>query len=259
VAAVLEGTTRLRTDGQTPPRRHGRREAQANVTRLIDGYREIGHYLATSTPELTRPGLHELVDLRPSSWRRPTRPHVLHSSPRRTRRPLGSSSPLARDLLPHDRSQYMHIRARGPPVVQERMERCASSPVSTSSRAAHPLEAQRRRAVRDVPALALRRQKRFSLEGAEIADPLPTPSSSGRPLRRARDRVGDAPPRRLNVLANILDKPFGLIFSEFEGTCPSRWPGDGDVNTTSASGRHVHAGGPQRHLSLTPNPSHWRP
>ena len=34
---------------------------------------------------------------------------------------------------------------------------------------------------------------------------------------------------RLNVLVNILDKPYGLIFSEFEGNAPKTVAGDGDV------------------------------
>ena len=34
---------------------------------------------------------------------------------------------------------------------------------------------------------------------------------------------------RLNVLANILNKPYGMIFSEFEGNLPETVAGDGDV------------------------------
>ena len=34
---------------------------------------------------------------------------------------------------------------------------------------------------------------------------------------------------RLNVLANTLDKPYGMIFGEFEDNHPETYAGDGDV------------------------------
>ena len=62
---------------------------------------------------------------------------------------------------------------------------------------------------------------------------------------------------RLNVLANILDKPYGMIFSEFEGNLPETVGGDGDVKYhLGFSADHVTADKHTVHLTLTPNPSH---
>ena len=62
---------------------------------------------------------------------------------------------------------------------------------------------------------------------------------------------------RLNVLANTLDKPYGMIFNEFEGNRPETVAGDGDVKYhLGFSADHVTADKHSIHLTLTPNPSH---
>jgi len=63
---------------------------------------------------------------------------------------------------------------------------------------------------------------------------------------------------RLNVLANILRKPFEMILAEFEGTfLPADIQGDGDVKYHLGYARdHVTRGGRTVHLSLLSNPSH---
>ena len=62
---------------------------------------------------------------------------------------------------------------------------------------------------------------------------------------------------RLNVLANTLDKPYGMIFGEFEDNQPETYAGDGDVKYhLGFSADHVTADNHIVHLSLTPNPSH---
>ena len=62
---------------------------------------------------------------------------------------------------------------------------------------------------------------------------------------------------RLNVLANILNKPYGMIFGEFEENLPETVGGDGDVKYhLGFSADHVTADKHTIHLSLTPNPSH---
>ena len=61
---------------------------------------------------------------------------------------------------------------------------------------------------------------------------------------------------RLNVLANILDKPYGMIFNEFEGNhLPETVGGDGDVKYhLGFSADHVTADKQTIHLTLTANP-----
>ncbi len=101
-------------------------------------------------------------------------------------------------------------------------------------------------------------QKRFSLEGAETLIPMMEAIVESGPSTGAQEMVfGMAHRGRLNVLANILRKPYEEIFTEFEENFhPEQIGGDGDVkyHLGFSSDRVTPAG--TIHLSLTPNPSH---
>jgi 2-oxoglutarate dehydrogenase E1 component len=101
-------------------------------------------------------------------------------------------------------------------------------------------------------------QKRFSLEGGEALIPLLDAIIEHAGRAGVREIVMGMPHRgRLNVLANILDKPYALIFSEFEGNMPTTVAGDGDVKYhLGFSADRTTSAGQTIHLSLTPNPSH---
>jgi 2-oxoglutarate dehydrogenase E1 component len=101
-------------------------------------------------------------------------------------------------------------------------------------------------------------QKRFSLEGAESFLPAMNALMEHGVEMGIEDYViGMAHRGRLNVLANIMNKPTKDIFTEFEGRPSEDGLFDGDVkyhmgyssDVTSDSGKKVH-------ISLTPNPSH---
>jgi 2-oxoglutarate dehydrogenase E1 component len=102
-------------------------------------------------------------------------------------------------------------------------------------------------------------QKRFSLEGAESAIPAIHHIVEAAPEYDIAEIVmGMAHRGRLNVLANILDKSYAMIFSEFEGKMLSEaYAGDGDVKYHKGySSEHRNRWGRSVHLSLTSNPSH---
>src|SRR5262249_46059003 len=102
-------------------------------------------------------------------------------------------------------------------------------------------------------------QKRFSLEGSETLIPiLEAVVEKGAGLGVKEVVMGMAHRGRLNVLANILRKPYEDIFSEFEDNyLPDSTDGDGDVKYhLGFSSDRVLAGGARIHLSLTPHPSH---
>jgi 2-oxoglutarate dehydrogenase E1 component len=102
-------------------------------------------------------------------------------------------------------------------------------------------------------------QKRFSLEGAESLIPAIHTIVELAPDLGAEEIVlGMSHRGRLSVLANILDKSYEMIFSEFEeNLVPSMVGGDGDVKYHKGySSDHVNARGRGLHLSLTANPSH---
>jgi 2-oxoglutarate decarboxylase len=103
-------------------------------------------------------------------------------------------------------------------------------------------------------------QKRFSLEGAEAVIPM-MDAAIDQAAEHALDEVVIGMPHRgrLNVLANIVGKPYSQIFSEFEGNLnPSQAHGSGDVKYhLGASGTYIQMFGDNDiEVSLTANPSH---
>ena len=184
---------------------------------------------------------------------------------------LGGSQGVAklRDILEQLRQtycgkiacEYMHIQETDQKKwLQQRMEPQANSwPLSTETKTRilrHLLDAEEFEHFLHARYIG---QKRFSLEGAETAIPV-----IGEIVDRGADHnvhevvMGMAHRGRLNVLANIVGKPLGQIFSEFEGNLdPASAQGSGDVKYhVGASGiRHTDSG---REISvlLAPNPSH---
>ncbi|HEY8783227.1 MAG TPA: 2-oxoglutarate dehydrogenase E1 component [Mucilaginibacter sp.] len=102
-------------------------------------------------------------------------------------------------------------------------------------------------------------QKRFSLEGAEALIPaLDSVIQNGSELGIEEFTIGMAHRGRLNVLTNIMEKPYKEVFSEFEGkNFDEETPFGGDVKYhLGYSTDVVTVGGKRVHLSLCPNPSH---
>ncbi len=101
--------------------------------------------------------------------------------------------------------------------------------------------------------------KRFSLEGAETLIPiLDAFLSDAADAGSSEAVIGMAHRGRLNVLANVLNKPYEAIFSEFEGSIdPSTIQGSGDVKYhLGAKGVHKSLQGAEIRLTLASNPSH---
>jgi 2-oxoglutarate dehydrogenase E1 component len=238
--------------------------AQAAVTRLIDAYREFGHYLADLDPLKLSPRrqTHELLDPAAFGLRESDGNRVFSN-------PLceGGACTL-REVIAILRETYcrtigvefMHIRdTRIRRWLLERME-------PTRNRPAVAIQTKRR-IISKLNAAELFEtflhmnyvgQKRFSLEGGEMLIPLLDALIERAGAQGVREIVLGMPHRgRLNVLANILDKPYGMIFNEFEGNLPETVAGDGDVKYhLGFSADHVTADQTIVHLTLTPNPSH---
>lgn len=101
-------------------------------------------------------------------------------------------------------------------------------------------------------------QKRFSLEGGEALIPaLDACVEHGAHLGVKEFIFGMAHRGRLNVLANIFNKPYEDIFNEFMGNEYEDNDFDGDVKYHLGHSRDITTGNGHRvHLSLAPNPSH---
>ncbi|CAM4463001.1 2-hydroxy-3-oxoadipate synthase [Mycobacterium basiliense] len=103
-------------------------------------------------------------------------------------------------------------------------------------------------------------QKRFSLEGADSVIPM-MDAAIDQCAEHGLDEVVIGMPHRgrLNVLANIVGKPYSQIFTEFEGNLnPSQAHGSGDVKYhLGATGVYLQMFGDNDiQVSLTANPSH---
>lgn len=102
-------------------------------------------------------------------------------------------------------------------------------------------------------------QKRFSLEGAETLIPMLDGLLTAATAHGMREAViGMAHRGRLNVLANVVGKPYHTIFQEFEGEATANvGHGSGDVKYhLGAAGHHVAPDGASLSLFLASNPSH---
>jgi 2-oxoglutarate dehydrogenase E1 component len=101
--------------------------------------------------------------------------------------------------------------------------------------------------------------KRFGLDGGEGAIPaLEQIIKRGGSLGVEEIILGMPHRGRLNVLANVMGKPFRAIFNEFKGgsASPDDVEGSGDVKYHLGASSDREFDGNNVHLSLTANPSH---
>ncbi len=234
------------------------------VQDLVHSYRELGHLAADTNPLEPPPTGHPLLDPAEFGFGPDDLDTVVDCAPFR-----GLDRAPLRELIARLREtycgtiavEYLHIQdAEQRRWLQERMEPTFNRPALTA--------ADRDRILNDLIAaegfeqfLATRypTAKRFSLEGADTLIPiLRTLIERGAALGVEEMVFGMAHRGRLNVLANVLRKPYEMIIGEFEGALLAREvTGDGDVkyhlgfshDYTTAAGRKIH-------LSLAPNPSH---
>ncbi len=101
--------------------------------------------------------------------------------------------------------------------------------------------------------------KRFGLDGAESTIPaLEQIIKRGGQLGVKEIVLGMSHRGRLNVLVNVMAKPYRQLFHEFQGGAanPSEVEGSGDVKYHLGASSDREFDGRQVHLSLTANPSH---
>jgi 2-oxoglutarate dehydrogenase E1 component len=101
--------------------------------------------------------------------------------------------------------------------------------------------------------------KRFSIEGTDALVPMLDAAIDVAGARGAREVViGMAHRGRINVLAHIMDKPYGRIFNEFDGKHADVADAEtGDVKYhLGARTERTYPNGQRVTVSLLPNPSH---
>jgi len=101
--------------------------------------------------------------------------------------------------------------------------------------------------------------KRFGIDGGEALIPAMEQIIKRGGALGARDIIIGMPHRgRLNILANVMEKPFRAIFNEFQGGSfkPEDVDGSGDVKYHLGASSDRTFDDNNVHLSLTANPSH---
>ncbi|MFL6352608.1 MAG: multifunctional oxoglutarate decarboxylase/oxoglutarate dehydrogenase thiamine pyrophosphate-binding subunit/dihydrolipoyllysine-residue succinyltransferase subunit [Bryobacteraceae bacterium] len=268
---------RWQTDQQITPSRHAQLNAdpakEAAVIRMISAYRIRGHLLANTNPLGSEPGYHPTLD--PASYGlsiwdldRPFLAGVVKA-------PSGAIASYMqpyetlREILERLRStycryigiEYMHIQdPEQRQWLQDRMEGTMNF-WKLDDPLRHRILNRLIQAEEFELFLQSRfvGQKRFGLEGLEttviVLDEI---------LERAANEnvneavIGMAHRGRLNVLANVVGKSMGQVFSEFEGEPdPETVQGSGDVKYhLGASGIHMSSQGKEILVSVAFNPSH---
>jgi 2-oxoglutarate dehydrogenase E1 component len=237
--------------------------AQAAIARLINGYRLLGHFSAHLDPlEESAPALHPHLQL--------TEFGLSDADLDKTFATTFMSLPVARlrDLLTALRETYCGTIGYEFQYIEDlRIHRWFHEHIEPRRSRPNFTRDRKRAILHDLKEAELfetflhtryQGQKRFSLEGAEPLIPLLEAWVQKSPDHGVQEYViGMAHRGRLNVLVNVLRKPYQEVFAEFEDRFnDTAADGDGDVKYHLGFSADVDVRGHKLHLSLTPNPSH---
>ncbi len=234
-----------------------------NVVNLIEGYRRRGHLFTETNPVRARRKYKPTLDLKNFDLSEDDLETVFQAG-----KSIGIGPAPLKDIIHHLEQTYCKsIGAeygfiRNPEVIswlQEKMEPVQNTPSFSSDEKTHIYFLLKQTVgFENFIHKKFVGQKRFSLEGAESLIPaLDAVIEKGADLGIEEFIIGMSHRGRLNVLANILQKPFEDIFNEFNGKFYQSNISLGDVkyhlgysNTIATSkGKDVK-------LNLAPNPSH---
>ncbi len=233
------------------------------VINLINGYRQRGHLFTKTNPVRTRRKYSPTLDLGNYDLSDADLDKTFQAGDE-----IGLGPSTLRDIIDHLQQTYCQSVGaefryiRQPEIagwLQQKMESSRNTPTFSSKTKKQILQKISEGVLfekfihKRFPG-----QKRFSLEGAESLIPaLNAIIETGSELGIKEFIIGMAHRGRLNVLANILGKPYKQIFHEFEGSAYDDESLLGDVkyhlgytsDTKTLSGKQLR-------LTLSPNPSH---
>jgi len=242
----------------------GSSETDQRIHELIQGYRTYGHLLSRVNPIYPVPGL---------PWQLKLENFGLQESDLNRDFPaygfLETARAPLKDIIEALKSIYcgtlsVEYMGLGNPELQgwieEKMEKNrADTDLSMEQKKEILQDLNRSELFEKFLHTKYTGQKRFSIEGAETLIPMMRATiDKGAELGVTEFVLGMAHRGRLNVLSNILEKPYAVIFSEFdENHLPDSVDQSGDVkyhkgyfsDTISSHGHKIL-------VSLTPNPSH---
>jgi len=238
-------------------------EKELKVLALIQGYRNRGHLFTKTNPVRQRRAYSPDLSLKEFGLQEADLSTVFKAGST-----LGLNNAKLVDIIGHLQQTYCssigaeYMYMRDPKLVswmENRMESCQNTArFSTEKKLEIYTKLCEAVVFEQFLATKFVGQKRFSLEGGEsFLAALHQVIIQGAQQGVVDFVIGMAHRGRLNVLANIMQKPAADIFTEFEGRPSEDSLFDGDVkyhmgysaDVTTAQGQSVH-------ISLTPNPSH---
>jgi 2-oxoglutarate dehydrogenase E1 component len=238
-------------------------DEEFKVINLINGYRKRGHLFTETNPVRTRRKYYPTLDLENYGLSEANLDNQYHAG-----REIGCGKARLRDIVDylkktycgHIGSEFMFIR--DPEKLNWLKERIEKE----TNRTQFTPEEKKKIYHHLKEAVGFEKfihnkfvgQKRFSLEGAEILIPaLNDLVEQGSRLGVMEFNIGMAHRGRLNVLANVLQKPNENIFKEFEGESYEERISLGDVKYHLGYGHTVRTSGDKTViLNMAPNPSH---
>lgn len=237
--------------------------SEFKVINLIEDYRKRGHLFTKTNPVRTRRQYSPTLDFKNYDLEKKDLEQVFQAGNK-----LGMGPAKLKDIIAFLEQtycgsvavEYVYIRnTEQVDWLKEKMESRRNQPDFTSERKQRILY-NLTQAVgfekfihRKFPG-----QKRFSLEGAEALIPaLESVIEIGADRGVKEFMLGMAHRGRLNVMANIMKKPYATIFSEFAGNeyDDATLLGDVKYHLGHTSKRQTSKGHEVR-LTLSPNPSH---
>ena len=233
------------------------------ILNLIHGYRQRGHLFTKTNPVRARRTYSPTLDIANFGLETKDLETTFQAG-----NEIGIGPAKLKDILAHLEATYCrsvgveYVYMRHPEVVQwlrERMESTRNSEVYTPEKRKHFFyHLKLAVGFENFIHKKFVGQKRFSLEGAEALIPaLDSVIERGSELGIDEFVIGMAHRGRLNVLANILEKPYENIFKEFYGKEYEDGISQGDVKYHLGYENEVKTDfGKNVKLKLVPNPSH---
>lgn len=242
---------------------HDHIDKEFAIMSLILGYRQRGHLFTKTNPVRSRRTYSPTLAIENFGLE----PKDLETT-FKAGNEIGIGPAKLKDIIAHLEATYCHsigveyVYIRHPEVVQwlkQKMESTRNSQVFSDEKRRHFFyHLKLAVGFENFIHKKFVGQKRFSLEGAEALIPsLDAVIEKGAELGIEEFVIGMAHRGRLNVLANILEKPYENIFKEYTGKEYDDENSQGDVKyhlgyeseVTTDHGRKVK-------LKLVPNPSH---
>ena len=233
------------------------------ILNLIHGYRQRGHLFTKTNPVRARRMYSPTLDIKNFGLEKKDLQKTFKAG-----NEIGIGTAKLKDIVTHLEDTYCssigveYVYMRKPEVVtwlKERMEGCRNSQEFSAEKRKHIFYHLKLAAgFENFIHKKFVGQKRFSLEGTETLIPsLDAVIERGSELGIEEFIIGMAHRGRLNVLANILQKPYPNIFKEFYGKEYEDGILQGDVKYHLGYENEIVADSGQKiRLKLMPNPSH---